>query len=257
MSKTNKLITADELLLDFKVGVSKNKFIAEFDIDRKKTKDKYWLMNVFSRLGINENHDLVVHSGLGNLKVRFENGAKDVKNAILETVAPNGTVIMPSHSGQLTDPHDWTNPSAVKEDIPEIIDTMKPFNPQTTKIRNRGALAEELFLDPRIKRSHHPLNSVIALGPKADHYTHSHPLHESEGYNSPAWRFYKSRGYVLLIGVDASSCTFIHLAEFLNDLEYLKYKKTKVLVVDNGEKKFIPLNKYPLTSVFLSKIHYI
>ena len=99
------------------------------------------------------------------------------------------------------------------------------------------------------------MNSVIALGPKADHYTHSHPLHESEGYNSPAWRFYKSRGYVLLIGVDASSCTFIHLAEFLNDLEYLKYKKTKVLVVDNGEKKFIPLNKYPLTSVFLSKIH--
>ena len=65
-------------------------------------------MDVFSRLSINEKDDLVVHSGLGNLKVRFENGAKDAKNAILETVAPKGTVIMPSHSGQLTDPYDWT-----------------------------------------------------------------------------------------------------------------------------------------------------
>ncbi len=233
-----------------------NKYIAEFDIDRREIVDKSWFMNVFSRLGVNESHDLLVHSGLLNLRVRIENDAHDVNNAILESIGTKGTVIMPSHSGHLTDPHDWTDPPVPKEDIPAIIEGMEAFDPKTTKIRNRGVLAEKLFLDPRIKRSCHPLNSVIALGPKADYFTSTHPLHESEGYGSPAWKFYKSGGYVLLIGVDIpSSCTFIHLGEYLNDLDYLKHKRKKVLVIENGEKKFIPLNKYPVTGRLFSKLH--
>jgi len=109
MSITKKYITADELVLNaFKLGVDGRKYIAEFDIDRKKIIGKSWFMDVFSRLGINENHDLMVHSGLLNLRIIIENHADDVNNAILESVGPKGTVIMPSHSGHLTDPHDWT-----------------------------------------------------------------------------------------------------------------------------------------------------
>lgn len=136
---------------------------------------------------------------------------------------------------------------------------MKPFDPQTTEIRGRGTLAEAFFKYPGIKRSNHPINSVTALGKKADFYTSEHPLHECGGYGSPAWKFYQEGGYALLIGVDlCHSLTFIHLGEYLLDVDYLKHGTMKVLTVNpDGQKAFVALEKYPdpdFGGIYFSKL---
>jgi aminoglycoside 3-N-acetyltransferase len=221
--------------------------INEHHISRNNFINKSFFIDIFKELGVKKDLDLIVHSALWTLGSRIEN-PNDIIDAILESIGTKGTLIMPSHSGHLTDPHDWTDPPAPKEDIPKMIEEMKPFDSKTTKIRNRGVLSEIFFKYNGIRRSQHPLNSVIALGPKAKYFTDSHPLHECEGYGSPAWKFYKEQGYALLIGVGMpNSLTFIHLGEYLLDMPYLKHNIRKVLVVENGKKKFVTLKKYPKT----------
>ena len=229
--------------------------VAEYDVKRK-TVNQDWFVDIFSTLGVKEGMDLIVHSGLGSLRVKIEKGPDDVIDALLKVIGVNGTVMMPSHTGHLTDPADWLDPPVPEHEIPAIIEQMEPFDPITTKIRNRGVLTNEFILRPGIKRSCHPLNSVIALGPKAEYFTEIHPLHESEGYGSPAWRFYNEQGYALLIGVDIpNSLTFIHLGEFLLNKTYLNHETKRVLIVDEGRKKFLPLKKYPVTGKFFAKLH--
>jgi len=228
--------------------------ISEYRIPRNKILNKSFFIDIFKELGVKKNLDLIVHSALWTFGLKIES-PNDIIDAILESIDTKGTLIMPSHSGHLTDPRYWTNPGVKKENIPKIIEEMKPFDSKTTKIRNRGILAEIFFKYKGIRRSNHPLNSVIALGPKAKYFTNSHPLHESEGYGSPAWKFYKEQGYALLIGVGIpKSLTFIHLGEFLLNNPYLKHNKKKVLVFENGKKKFVTLKKYPQTGKYFVRL---
>ncbi len=216
------------------------------------------LTHAFQELGVKKGMDLMVHSNLRGLKY-IVNGAHDVIEALLDVVVPNeGTILMPAHSGHLTDPTDWTCPRIPKDWIPVIQERLRPFDPKTTEIKNRGVLAKTFFTYPNVKRSIHPLNSVCALGRKAEYYTSEHPLHESEGKDSPAWRFYQEQGYALLIGVEIhNSLTFIHLGEYISDMGYLKHGTTKVLTVDKyGRNIFVPLRKYPITGQAFKKLHH-
>ena len=52
----------------------------------------------------------MVHSSMSSLGY-VVNGALDVIDALLEAVGPEGTLLMPAHTGQLTDPADWKDPT--------------------------------------------------------------------------------------------------------------------------------------------------
>ena len=132
---------------------------------------------------------------------------------------------------------------------------MKPFDPHRTPIRNRGAIADAIFRVPGVKRSTHPLVSVLAVGARAAEYTRTHPLHASEGPESPCFRLYEAGGKVLLFGVDMGNCTAPHVAEYIVDCSYLRENVRNVLHVDaDGKRQFVRLERYPGTSQYFTKL---
>jgi len=205
------------------------------------------LINQFKKIGVTQGMNLILHSSLGSLGY-VVNGANDVIEALLEIIGRNGTLLMPSHSGDKTDPADWKNPSVPKKWVKKIRRHMLPFDTKATPIRNRGIIPEVFLLYPGVYRSNHPIASLAAKGKMAKRFTETHPLHQSEGINSPIGSLYKHDGYALLLGVDLSSNTSFHLAEYLADVPYLSNSGVKVLVVKKKNNVFVKLKKYPTSS---------
>jgi aminoglycoside 3-N-acetyltransferase len=215
---------------------------------------KYNIINLFQNLGIESGAEVFVHSSLSSLGY-VVNGALDVIDALIQVVDTNiGTILMPAHSGQLTDPAGWKAPEIKKELIGIVKTNMKPFNKELTPIRGRGIIPETFFRYPNIERSNHPLNSVIAMGKLAQYFTEVHDLHAPEDLNSPIGRLYNKGGNILLVGVGLSRCTAIHLAEYLVDVPYLYESELKVLTTKNGKNTFTKIKRYPNGSEHFDKL---
>ena len=216
------------------------------------TKDD--LIEVFGKLGLKKGMAVMVHSSMKSLGF-VVNGAIDVIDALLEIIGNEGTLLMPSHTGQLTDPAGWKNPPVPSDYVETVKRYMNPFDPKTTPIRNRGVIPQVFLTYPGVYRSHHPLNAVIAKGRQAAYFTQKHPLHSSENMESPIGRLYEQGGYVILIGVTLARCTAMHLAEFTADVPYLKKSSLKVLVRGKGgNNEFVRLERYPGDSEYFDKV---
>jgi len=174
------------------------------------------LREMLTSLGLHSGMEIMIHSSMRSLGY-VVNGAFDVIDCIIEIIGNQGTLLMPAHSSQLTDPADWRKPAISPSDINTVRKYMQPLN-RNTPIRNRGIIPQTFLNYPDVYRSRHPLNSVIAKGAQAKYFTEKHELHESEGINSPIGRLYQREGNILLLGVNLSSCTAIHLAEFIADV---------------------------------------
>ena len=204
------------------------------------------LLQLFRKLGLKTNDDIMVHSSMRSLG-HVVNGPIDVIDALVMTVGLNeGTILMPAHTGQLTDPSDWSSPPLDKESIAIVKEKMNPLDLKLTPVRGRGVIAQSFLSYAGVKRSDHPLNSVSALGKRASFYTSSHSFHEPEGLDSPIGRLYENNGKVLGIGVSVSRFTAIHLAEYIADLEYLSVDNPSVLFKRENQKNiFKTIKKYP------------
>ena len=214
------------------------------------------LIEVFNKLGLRRGMEVMLHSSLKSLGF-VVNGPLDVIDALLEVVGEEGTLLLPAHTGQLTDPQDWKNPPIPSEFVETLRQRMHPFDPRVTPIRNRGVIPQTFMTYPGVRRSTHPLNSVIAKGNRAEYFTAVHELHASEGLASPIGRLYERNGYALLLGVTLARCTAIHLAEFIADVPYLKKSNLKVLVQGkNGRNEFVRLERYPGDSENFDKIRH-
>lgn len=184
--------------------------------------------------------DVMVHSSLSGLGY-LPNGADDVIDAVLGLIGRQGTMLVPSHSGQLTDPAEWKSPAVPAEWVRTIRAEMDPVC-RTTPARNRGLLVDRFMVRYDALRSTHPIASVAALGARSGYYTDGHPLHESEGEGSPLHRLYLADGYALLLGVGIEVCASLHVAEYLADAPWL-WEGTPAVCVAKGQ--FVRLARYP------------
>ena len=206
------------------------------------------LKMMFKRLGLESGTDVMVHSSMKSL-------GYVVNGALIDTIGVNGTILMPAHTGQLTDPSKWNNPPVPKGHIKAIKENIDPFNKVLTPVRFRGIIPSTFLFYPKVERSDHPLNSVGALGKLGKYYTNEHDFDEPEGIQSPIGKLYENKGKILLLGVGLTRCTAIHLAEYIADVKYL-YEDNPTVLKERirGVNQFIPIKKYPGTSEYFNKI---
>jgi aminoglycoside 3-N-acetyltransferase len=166
----------------------------------------------FLNIGLREGMTLLLHSSLSSIGWVC-GGASAVILALEDVLGTNGTLVMPAHSGDLSDPANWGNPAVPESWWEKIRQTMPPFDCDLTPTRGVGVIPEVFRKQKGVLRSAHPQVSFTAWGKNAEFVTSGHSLEFGCGEDSPLAKIYDLDGHVLLLGVDHSSNTSIHLAE--------------------------------------------
>ena len=156
-------------------------------------------------LGLGDAPVVVVHSSLRAVGP-VGDGPLGLLDALRAALDPAATLVLPSMSDD--DDH--------------------PFDPAATPCAAMGVVADTFWRQPGVARSAHPA-SFAALGPLASVITAPHPLAPPHGLDSPVGRACALGGSVLLLGVDHSANTTLHLAECVAGVPYRDRKSCVVL----------------------------
>ncbi|SDZ25849.1 aminoglycoside 3-N-acetyltransferase [Micromonospora pattaloongensis] len=165
------------------------------------------------RLGVRPGSTLLVHSALRPLGWVC-GGPHAVVLALRDALGPDGTLVVPTHTPENTDPATWRNPPVPREWWPVIRDEMPGFDAAATPSRWMGVIAEAVRAWPGARRSDHPQVSFAAVGPRAEQVVGGHARADMLGERSPLARLYELDADVLLLGVGHDSNTSLHLAEY-------------------------------------------
>ncbi len=160
-------------------------------------------------LGVGEGNVLLVHSSLSAIGW-ITGGGETLIRALLVAVGESGTLVMPAHSGALSDPGLWENPPVPLSWHESIRKEMPPFDNALTPTRGIGTV-------PELFRSRHPMDSFCAYGSEAGRICGTQVLENGLGEGSPLARIYELGGRILLIGCGHDSNTSLHLAEFRSE----------------------------------------
>lgn len=170
------------------------------------------LVRDLEALGVERGGAAIVHSSLSALGW-VAGGPQSVVQALFEVLGPEGTVVMPTQSGQLSDPAAWSRPPVPEPWIDLLHDGLPAYDPYLTPTRGMGQVVECFRQHRATIRSAHPTLSFAACGRQAEAIVGSHPLSPGLGETSPLGRLYDLDAQVLLLGVGHEHDTSLHLAE--------------------------------------------
>ncbi|WP_320778249.1 AAC(3) family N-acetyltransferase [Streptomyces sp. CRN 30] len=164
-------------------------------------------------LGVRPGELLLVHSSLRSLGW-VNGGPVTVVHALLDTLGPGGTLVVPTQTGDLSDPALWSSPPVPEEWWETIRATMPAYDPLVSPSRGVGIVPETVRTWPGALRSAHPETSFAALGPAAAAVLDGHAPDCRLGERSPLARLEERGARVLLLGAGYDACTAFHLAEY-------------------------------------------
>ncbi len=198
----------------------------------KKPITKKSLIEELSNLDL-KGETVIVHSALSKLGWVC-GGAVALIEALQEVITKAGTLVMPAHSGDYSEPKYWGNPPVPEEWYQKIRDEMPAYRAEVTPTRGLGVTPEIFRSLPGVVRSDHPCLSFSAWGKEAEALTADHKLDYALGENSPLAKIYRREGKILLIGVGHDSNTSLHLAEYRAEHE-LKIKILGSSILKDGK----------------------
>ncbi|MER5409591.1 AAC(3) family N-acetyltransferase [Streptomyces sp. NPDC002769] len=164
-------------------------------------------------LGVRPGEALLVHSSLRSLGW-VNGGPVAVVQGLLDALGPDGTLVVPTQSGDLSDPALWSRPPVPEEWWSAIRATMPAYDPLVTPTRGLGVIPETVRTWPGALRSAHPQTSFAAVGPRAAGIVDGHAPDCRLGERSPLARLEALGARVLLLGTGYDTCTSFHLAEY-------------------------------------------
>jgi aminoglycoside 3-N-acetyltransferase len=201
------------------------------------------MVRQLKEIGVNEGMLLLVHSAMSTIGW-VPGGAVAVIRALQRAVGPEGTLVMPTHTGNLSEPSRWQNPPAPESWWQTIREQTPAFDPQAAPVYGMGVIPETFRKMSDVKRSSHPHVSFAAWGRLADEVLRGHGedatrLGEALGEESPIGRVYAHDGSVLLVGVGYDSNTSLHLAEYRADYRGKKQEENCAPVLVHGVRQWV------------------
>lgn len=193
------------------------------------------LVQDFAALGVRPGMTVMVHSSLGKVGWTV-GGPVTVIRALLQVLEPDGTLVMPAESPQVSDPAGWSDKNVEPEWHDTIRRHLPVFDPLTTPTA-MGAIPEAFRTFPGTLRSNHPLVSVCANGPRASDITCEHSLEFCEGRGTPFEKLYALDAWTLLLGVGFNRCTSLHYAESL--VPARRTTISRFPVIENNERVWV------------------
>lgn len=190
-------------------------------------------------LGVREGSTLLVHSSFKALGKWVCGGPAAVVLALEAALGEQGTLVMPTHSGDVGDPARWQNPPVPKAWWDTIRAQMPAYDPELTPLCYMGVIPDTFRKQKGAVRSGHPQVSFAARGPQANLITANHGLEFGLGERSPLARIYEQRGDVLLLGVGHGNNTSMHLAECRANYAKKETYTAKAPMQVNGERQWV------------------
>ncbi|MGH2543953.1 MAG: aminoglycoside N(3)-acetyltransferase [Ardenticatenaceae bacterium] len=189
-------------------------------------------------LGLETGMTVLVHSSLSSLGWVC-GGPVAVVQALEEVLGPAGTLVMPTHSTDLSDPEPWHHPS-VPPSWWEVIRHETPaYDPELTPTRRMGVIVECFRGQAGVRRSAHPQVSFAAWGARAAGIVEGHSLAFGLGEESPLARLYDVGAWVLLLGVGHANNTSLHLAEYRADYPAKAFTTSYAPVMESGTRRWV------------------
>ena len=189
-------------------------------------------------LGVSAGDVVVMHSSMAALGY-VVGGPQAVVEALLDAVGPIGTLTMPGHSSDWSDPAQWQHPPVPSSWWDTMREHMPAFDPHLTPTRQMGAIVETFHRVPGVRRSSHPMVSHLAFGPDADRIVTDHSLADGFGERSPLARLYDLDATVVLLGVGHANNTSLHLAEHRADWVGKARTAQGAPVLVDGERRWV------------------
>ena len=184
-------------------------------------------------VGLSAGETVLVHSSLSALGWVCGD-AQAVVDALRRAVTESGTVVVPTHTGQYTDPAVWSNPPVPDAWVETVREERPPFRPESTPTRSMGAVPECFRSYPDVVRSRHPTYSFAAWGADARETVADHRYDCGLGESSPLADIYDRDGSVLMLGTGYDTNTSLHLAEYRAEFPK-ETVRNDAPVVENGE----------------------
>ncbi len=196
------------------------------------------LMEDFARLGVKSGITILLHSSLKALGPVC-GGPVAVILALENLLGPTGTLVMPTHTGGLSEPSHWTSPPVPESWWQVNREQIPAFDPDLTPTRQMGAIAECFRKQRGVVRSNHPHVSFAAWGQHAQTITARHELTDGLGESSPLARIYDLDGWVLLLGVGHGNNTSLHLSEYRANFAGKHEVENGAPVTVDGERRWV------------------
>ena len=116
---------------------------------------------------------------------------------------------------------------------------MPAYDRAMTPTREMGSVVECFRHVPGVIRSEHPTVSAAAVGPNAEFVSAGHELRDGLGEASPQGRVYELDGHVLLLGVNHTNNTSLHLAERRSAPPDARWRPQSSPLMIDGERRWV------------------